>query len=94
LTVEPPQNAVRHSVENELSCERRDTAAAPPGHRHQQRQRQTHHQGERGYDAGGERAFALIETPARTQALSVEIKALVDGIRTMRDGKRLANPPG
>lgn len=34
-----------------------------------------------------ERAFALIETPAKTQAL-------VDGIRAMRDGKRLSNPPG
>jgi hypothetical protein len=32
-----------------------------------------------------ERAFALIETPAKTQSL-------VDGIRAMRDGKSLSDP--
>jgi hypothetical protein len=34
-----------------------------------------------------ERAFALIETPAKTQAL-------VDGIRAMRDGRRPSKPLG
>jgi hypothetical protein len=39
-----------------------------------------------------ERAFALVETLAKTQALRADIMALVDGIRAMRDCKRPSKP--